>query len=354
MPWHLSDRSFGLGVVVGFLGSLALAVSLATIVLRTRHVYSLGHWKLNMRTPLRSMWMNLGYWKTPDGKPVEYFDEACQGLLRAILEAAGLLTVPRVTDGDTDATPKGTAVLDLGFGCGDQTLALARLVPLETRRKFGYVGLTLNETQVRTATGMLDRELVSCAGAITQLPHRACFTLYCADAARPDTWSPAIRQSVQQLADQSFTQRWLLALDCLYHFSPSRRPILQFAARKLDAGVMAFDLILNEQASTTQRLLVRAVGIMMNCPWHTFLTEDEYRAQLVECGYDTNTITIQDISDNVFAGVSGYILRQEAALGRYGISIGGFKLAARLFAWFDRTRVVKAVIVVGRSKGKTE
>ncbi|PHH60129.1 hypothetical protein CDD81_2087 [Ophiocordyceps australis] len=350
MAWHLSGRSFGLGIVVGFLVALALAVVLAAIVLRTRDVYSLGHWKLNVRTPLRSMWMNLGYWKTPDGRPVEYFDEACQGLLRVILEAAGLLTVP----GDTEAAPKGTAVLDLGFGCGDQTLALARLVPREARRKFGYVGLTLNETQVRTATGMLDRELVSCTGAIAHLPDRASFTLFCADAARPETWSPAIRQSVQQLADQSFTQKWLLALDCLYHFSPSRRPILQFAARKLDAGVMAFDLILNEQASTTQRLVVRMVGVMMNCPWHTFLTEDEYRAQLVECGYDSNTITIQDISDNVFAGVSGYILRQEAALGRYGISIGGFKLAARLFAWFDRSRVVKAVIVVGRSKGKTE
>lgn len=57
-----SPRDFILGIVVGFLIAVAL-ISIGTFAfLRTSDIYSLGHWKLNLRTPLRSMWMNLGFW----------------------------------------------------------------------------------------------------------------------------------------------------------------------------------------------------------------------------------------------------------------------------------------------------
>lgn len=270
-------------------------------------------------------------------KPVYRFDEACLGLLREVLVTARLLE--RVRSGDTRPQTRGAvAVLDLGFGCGDQTLALARL--LEHPPGFRYVGLTLDDAQRQTASRALHRELASSA---------ASFTLFCANAAKPGTWTPAVGAAVHELAKDGFEERWLLALDCLYHFSPSRRPIFSLAAQELGANAMAFDLMLNPKASRRDRMLVRLVGLMMNCPLRTFLTEEQYRAQLVQCGYDADQTVVRDISDDVFAGVTAYLGRQEQALSRYAISMGGFKLAGRLFGWFDRTRVVRAVIVVART-----
>ncbi|VUC21044.1 unnamed protein product [Clonostachys rosea] len=113
---------------------------------------------------------------------------------------------------------------------------------------------------------------------------------------------------------------------------------------------MAFDLVLNEKASFGDKLRMRAVGVMMGCPIDTFLTEKEYLDQLVECGYDRESSTISDISEHVFAGVSGFIESQERALSQYSVTLGGYKLAGRLFEWFGRSKVVKAVIVVARTR----
>ncbi|EQL04225.1 hypothetical protein G6O67_004990 [Ophiocordyceps sinensis] len=348
MSWSLSSRDFVLGVVVGTVAALVLGAIAFAAVLRSSNLYSLGHWKLNVRTPLPSMWMNLGYWKTADGETVHHFDEACLGLLKEILRSAGLLDQKSPSRADSQPT---VSILDLGFGCGDQTWALARLLQPRSSHDFRYVGLTLDESQLQTASRKLHRELASPTNTGPAL-ERTSFQLYCANAAKPDSWTPAVRGAVQGLADPERADRWLLALDCLYHFSPSRRPVFQYAAQKLDANVMAFDLILSEKASRWDTLLVRIIGLMMSCPLHTFLTEDQYKAQMVDCGYDGQHVIIRDISDDVYAGVANYLGRQEGALSLYGISIGGFKLAGRLFDWFDRSRVVKASIVVGRTKVK--
>ncbi|UNI17741.1 hypothetical protein JDV02_004063 [Purpureocillium takamizusanense] len=347
MASTVSGRDFGLGILVGAVAALLLASLIAALVLRSTDIYSLGHWKLNLRTPLESMWMNLGYWKTAQGTPVDHFPDACLGLLTEILTTAGLLK--RDSTGVIKPQARGPiSVLDLGFGCGDQTLAIARLIA-PSWPDFRYVGLTLNQSQRQTASRALHREASS--GSI-DAPDQASFKLFCADAARPGTWSPAVRNAMQELADKRFKERWLLVLDCLYHFSPSRKPVLKLAARKFSANLMAFDLILNEKASWRDTALVRIVGLMMNCPLFTFLTEGQYRQQLAQCGYDPEQTVIRDISDDVFAGVTDYLQRQERALSPYGISIGGFKLAGRLFGWFDRSRIVKAVIVVGRVKNE--
>ncbi|KAG5984258.1 hypothetical protein E4U55_005529 [Claviceps digitariae] len=357
MTREFSARDFVLGIVTG--GGIILAfLSIGAFVfLRSCKLYSLGHWKLNIRTPFPSMWMNLGFWKTYDGKAIVHFNEATRALLERIVDAAGLL----VRDDDPQTGPSGyavgapVAVLDLGFGCGDQTMALAEMIQAEHRLQFKYVGLSLEALQVQAAQRALDRRLNvdgvgSGASAGTTLTPDS-FKLFCANAARPETWSGAIRASVDELADQAFSQqRWMLALDCLYHFSPSRRPAFRLAAGMLDANLMAFDLLLNEKASRWDTFLVRILGLVMGCPLRTFVTEHQYREQLVECGYDGERIEMREISDHVFAGVSGYLRRQEIALGQYGIGMGGFKLAGRLFEWFDRTRVVKAVIVVARTK----
>ncbi|KAG6010404.1 hypothetical protein E4U21_006968 [Claviceps maximensis] len=361
MTRDFSARDFVLGIATG--GAIAVAfLSIgAFVLLRSSNKYNLEHWKLNIRTPFPSMWMNLGFWKTYDGKTIVHFNEATRALLERIVDAAGLL----VRDDDPKTGPRGhenawpVAVLDLGFGCGDQTIALAEMIQAQHRLRFKYVGLSLEASQVQTAQRALDRRLrvdgadagasVSVSASTRLTP--GWFKLFCANAAKPETWSGVIRASVDELADQSFSQqRWMLALDCLYHFSPSRKPAFRLAAGLLDANLMAFDLLLDDKASRWNTLLVRLIGLIMNCPLHTFMTEEQYREQLVECGYDGERIEMREISDHVFAGISGYLRQQDTALSQYDIGIGGFKLAGRLFEWFDRTRVVKAVIVVARTK----
>ncbi|KAF7553451.1 hypothetical protein G7Z17_g3619 [Cylindrodendrum hubeiense] len=335
---------------VGFVGGIAFTLILAGIasvtVLRMTDRYGLGHWKLNIGTPLKSMWMNVGYWKNEQGEPVQDFEEACLGLLKEVVKASGILD----KDATKDTPPRSLAILDLGFGCGDQTWELARLAQQGGYLDFQYVGLTLNEAQVQSAQRRIYREV---AGADACELKTDSFKMFCANAAKPETWSPQVTEAVESLADEKFTGTWLLALDCLYHFSPSRKPVFKYAANKLDAQVMVFDLLLNETASMRDTLIVRAVGVMMGCPVRTFLTETAYKDQLVECGYDRRSIKIHDITGDVFSGLVKFLDRQDKALGEYGISLGGFKLAQRLFDWFARSKVVRAVTVVAHTKGKS-
>ncbi|KAH7210236.1 hypothetical protein BKA60DRAFT_464285 [Fusarium oxysporum] len=338
-------EGFGIGFAAGLITALAIAGIIALVVMRMSDIYGLGHWKLNITTRPPSMWMNVGYWKTHTGEPIDTLPAAASALLEQVVSAAGLSG-----DAPGKASPRGSlAILDLGFGCGDQTWQLARTATEQGWRDFRYVGLTLNDAQVQTSRRRIYRELSEAGTAFDA----EAFSLFRADAAKPQTWSPQIREAVYSLADEKYTERWLLALDCIYHFSPSRKPVLSHAAKELDANYMAFDLLLNEKASTKDIWRARLIGKMMGCPLKTFLSETEYRDQLVECGYDRNEITIKEITDDVFSGLVKFLDRQDKLLAEYGITMGGFKLAGRLFNWFDKSRVVRAVVVVARTKSKT-
>lgn len=298
--------------------------------------------------------MLIDYRTNSRGERVRNFDEACGNLLKEILKDAKL--VDSENDSNKDITElnaklESLAVLDLGFGCGDQIIKLVHLTqPTQgwTKNNFRYVGLTLNATQIQAArrtTGRND----STSALSSENMH-----LICANAATPEAWTATTRSAVESIGDRNFSEnRWLLALDCLYHFSPSRRPTFEYTARKLRANVMAFDLVLNDTASWKETLAVRAVGYFMGCPIKTFLTEEQYRAELVQCGFERDAISMRDISEHVFLPVSSFIQQQDRALSQYGIGLGGFKLAGRLFEWFGRSKVVRAVIVVARAEQKT-
>lgn len=193
--------------------------------------------------------------KTPQGDPILRFQDACAALLGEVLATSGLLNGPA-------SQASSLAVLDLGFGCGDQTHELARRCRSAGWSTLRYVGLTLNEAQICTARRRLVREKAA-AGDAEDGDQVAVFK---ADAARPETWGGDIVQAVEGLADEGVAERWLLALDCLYHFFPSRKPVFTYACEKLGANVMVFDLLLNDSATLRQRLLLRLVGVVMGCP----------------------------------------------------------------------------------------
>ncbi|KAL7932867.1 hypothetical protein V8C35DRAFT_305697 [Trichoderma chlorosporum] len=348
MPRSFSAGEFVIGFIAGCLTVVVLLALAAFSLARTGDIYGLGHWKLNLRTPFPSMWMNLGFWTRDDGKPIHHFDEAARTMLKKLLQAAGLVS--------NSKTQHSVAVLDVGFGCGDQTVALAELIQASSRPQFRYVGLTLNAVQLQAAQQRLDAALaIQEDGSSSALGlSEDSFKLFQADAARPESWSSAVCASVDGLADEAFRERWLLGLDCLYHFSPSRKPIFKRASQTLNANVMAFDLILSDKAPAWQVWAVRLLGVILLCPWRTFLTEEQYRDQLVECGYDRACVEIRDISDHVFGGLAGHLRKQDAALSPYGISLSGYTVVGRIYEWFDRTRVLKAAIVVGRMKSKSQ
>lgn len=277
--------------------------------------------------------------KDSEGKPIQHFDEACAALLREVVLASGI-----ITKNDSENAQRGSlGILDVGFGCGDQTWELARLALSSGWTTFRYVGLTLDDAQVQAAQRKVYREVANSEAADMSV---GWFKLFRANAAKPELWSPPVKEAISSLVESDVTERWFLALDCLYHFSPSRKPVLKCAAKKIGANFMAFDMLLNETASMWDTLLLRLVGVFMGCPFGTFLTEQQYRDQLVECGYDKDSIAIREITTHVFPGLVEFLDAQDRALGEYGISLGGFKLAQRLFQWFASSNVVRAIVVV--------
>lgn len=63
MTTSLAGRDFGLGILTGCVITVVLLLIGFWALSRTNDtIYGLGHWKLSVRTPFESMWMNLGYW----------------------------------------------------------------------------------------------------------------------------------------------------------------------------------------------------------------------------------------------------------------------------------------------------
>ncbi|KAJ5570861.1 hypothetical protein N7535_004521 [Penicillium sp. DV-2018c] len=328
------------------------------------NVYGLDHAVLNIPLPPQTMWMNMGYWEHTND-----FPEACQALLDQVL-AAALSTEPK----------SAVRILDVGCGCGDQSLYLTTLLkdsstqsdagaksritapinsaginPTESnlRSRHGksmqssalprlesYIGITIEPAQASLAAARLNRKSDS------SIPTR----IFCADAASPTSWTDELKESAATLATQTDTDTstWLLALDTLYHFRPSRLPILRYACNTLGASFMAFDLILCSSITWYDKILLRLVCWGTNAPFSNFISEKDYVDMLVEAGYDPALVEIRDISKYVFGGLAGFIERRVEEARPFGIGMGKYLVARVAFAWWARGRVVKGVVVVAK------
>lgn len=179
--------------------------------------------------------------------------------------------------------------------------------------------------------------------------------LFCADAAKPKTWTKDIQEATStkkvdtDVASKTPHQAtWVLALDTLYHFIPSREPIFHHAFGELNASIMAFDLLLSETPSHWDLILLRLVSFFAATPFSNFLTATEYRKQLLAAGYDRNKVEIRDISDHVFAGMVAFIERRDRELKTTGMNIGRYRMAGKVFKWWARSGIVRGCIVVAR------
>jgi hypothetical protein len=311
-------------------------------------MYGLQHGRLHLQVPT-PMWMNMGYWQ--DDVEKQTMAEACRDLLKMVLHEAGFSG-----EGDRAETANGTRrpkmLIDLGFGCGDQTMYLVSEAPVrhcdrewwderEHCIKFDhYIGITKDATQHRYA-----------AKRIEELERRKdqderTISLYCADAADPATWSADIKDSIKG-ALESDIERWVLALDTTYHFSPSRWPLVKYA-HTMQASFMGFDLCLSPTATHTQKVILRTLTTLMGAPWANFVTPDEYKRRLVIAGYSASAIKIVDISEHVFTHLARYLDDQDTRLKTLGLGIGSLSIAKTMFSWWGRSGVVRGIIVVAR------
>lgn len=246
---------------------------------------------------------------------------------------------------------KTLSIIDLGFGCGDQCLYIKDVLDNQRQRKIGdrrrllkaYVGITLETPHFSITQERL---------GLKQSNTNTGIEIYCADAGRPASWTSEIRYAVSLACrtndGKGDHENWLLGLDTLIHFQPSRWPVIEYAKGNLDASLMAYDLCIAENLSLWQRIILRLMAFFGQSPFANWVTIQEYRERLVAVGYARERIEIRDISEHVFGPLAGFLRKREVELERYGLSIGRFRYAAGMFAWWARTGVVKGCIIIAR------
>jgi hypothetical protein len=285
------------------------------------------------------------------------FPAACRALLGEVLSSAGILVSE--TQEFESSFPR-IRLIDLGFGCGDQTLHLAQL-HRSVRKKLhvashpvtlplfdDYVGVTLEKKQFDVAQHRV------------QSLNDSRINLFCADAAKPESWceklhTATIPRNSPTLVSKP-TETWLLSLDTLYHFSPSREAIFKHAHNSLNANIMAFDLLLADEGpgkypTRTQNLILSLIAAGSGTPRGNFLTKSQYVAQLVAAGYAAEDVSIRDVSDQVFIGLAKFLHEHDGRLRGMGLGgIGAFHVAKWVFAWWARTGIIRGCIVVAKTR----
>ena len=320
------------------------------------------------------------------------FPSACRRLLTEVLYTADLI--------DRDGHRIGrhpVKVIDLGIGCGDQTVTLLKDYPSLFE---SYIGITIDSTQFDFAqhrlsslsspehfaygtpntkpyqpteqedrsvreeelaideTTMLQKKLEEYVRDVNGKKPKT-VKIFCTDAAQPSKWSAELNEAIRPKLTQGSTKpplsklskqvTWVLALDTLYHFSPSRRPILDHCCQRLQASIMAFDLLLVDQATIFQQLCMCVLAILMGCPVRNFMTIDEYQSQLLKAGYEEDNIEIRDVSEHIFAGLANDIAKRDAELKMYlGKGIGAYKAFGWILKWWAWSGVIRGCIVVAK------
>jgi hypothetical protein len=342
--WTTQILGVGLVVVLYWLMTRAQGTEKEKIPM-----YGLQHGRLHLQLPT-PMWMNMGYWQDTTST----LSEACRDLLKAVLAEAGFSS----EQGPTQPTK---LLVDVGFGCGDQTIYLLSKNPVRACDEdwwderdrcttfTHYIGITKDAVQARYASERVEELKQATKAASREMDDcgTPTISLFCADASKPGSWEQELQAKLQR-AKEDTEERWVLALDTAYHFSPSRWPIIEHAHSQLEANYMAFDLCLSPTASWTQKLTLRLLTALMGAPWANFTTPQQYRKKLEQIGYNPEAITITDISEQVFAPLAAFLKEQDGRLKTLGLGLGRFGVAKTMFGWWGRTGVVRGVVVVAR------
>lgn len=263
--------------------------------------------------------------------------EACRDLLTLVLAEAGFFKAM--------AADRSRCLIDVGFGCGEQTIHLMSEKPIRPCDKLWwddqghqvyfdhYIGITQDKAQHEYAQQRV-KEL-----------KKDNVKVFCADASAPWLWSEELFQASRKAQNIS-RETWCLALDTAYHFSPSRWIFFHHMSRYYTASLMAFDLCLSPTATLSQRIVLRILTKLMGAPWANFDTPEVYRQKLIGLGYPPDGVKIIDISSHVFTPLSDFMEDQDYRLKMLGYGLGSFQAAKWLFRWWGKTGLVRGVVVV--------
>jgi cyclopropane fatty-acyl-phospholipid synthase-like methyltransferase len=257
-------------------------------------------------------WGNLGHWPRPDMR----YAEACAALADRTVEGLQL--------------GSGTRLIDVGFGCGEQVLHwIARHGVREIH------GLSLSHGQTALAR---DRLTGGGHGKIAQqLEQGSATDLYAWWSSRPK-------------ADA------VVALDCAYHFAPSRRVFLRQAASVLHPGgrlALSDIVVARPYLSLRQRALLAGMARLSRIPDANLLTAKDYRMQIGRAGFEIERF--DDLTATVFTPFGEWLARYRAALHpaiRRGIAWTKYRATATFLRWAEEEQVLRYVVCVARRKGK--
>ena len=203
-------------------------------------LYGFDHGRLSLEPPKTTL-LNIGYWK--DQTPPSDFPLACRKLLEEVIKRSG------ITDTPTSSTlqPRDrqrVKLIDLGFGCGDQSIYLAQLDWVSS-----YTGITVVQKQFDFA-----KKGLSALGLLRKAPEDETkqtvrsVEIFCANVAQPQYWKRELQQAITRSIDDSEKgnkeETWVLAHDVHHHFSLSRQAIFNHSFSELRASIMTYDLLL--------------------------------------------------------------------------------------------------------------
>ena len=99
------------------------------------------------------------------------------------------------------------------------------------------------------------------------------------------------------------------------------------------------DLLLSTgPLSLLERILLRLLFHCANTPQQNFLQPAQYRAQLVDAGFDPDSITMRDISDDVWPGFCRFMRERDRQMGRatiLGSAWRGLMMYTRVVEWYS-------------------
>lgn len=192
------------------------------------------------------------------------FPDACEALLEKVLVTAGLLNQDKTPLAETLSEAHseegkqsvGFKLIDVGLGCGDQSLYLTRRLHRSTNTGSdsgnvrdtttrgqtvvplfdSYIGINITPAQVKFARRRLETAAENKSTSPTGWTSDV--DVFAADAARPDSWDQTLNEAIfgttgspKSKPDTSSAplrakqHTWLLGLDTLYHFRPPRIPL---------------------------------------------------------------------------------------------------------------------------------
>ena len=231
-------------------------------------------------------------------------------------------------------------MVEVGCGCAETAQVLLKEYADQCTQ---WVGLMISPVQVHIA----DTRLQETQKSLPKMDSK--YRIFTADAAKPKSWSSEIQDSVRSSSSDS--DLWLVALDTLVDFRPSRKGVLSYARNELGASVAITDHLKKEDMTGLDSAKTWASFQLLDTPLNSILTRRQYIELLVECGFKRENISIVPYTEHVYAPYSRFIEQQ----GRRWQEMGGsnwdymdFTLAGWVTGWWARSGLVEACMIVAR------